>query len=127
MRVAKELVIEPAQSWARPQEVRNSEWFLHDLEGQLKENHRLFLEELMRYDRQQHLGVAPYERGQRRADQANGFHKRTLVTRLGPMELANSPTNFFGFTEFFATPSVYGQGGRRPTSSPNALGSRVVS
>lgn len=54
----------------------------------MKENHRLFLEELMRYDRQQHLGVAPYERSQRRADQANGFYKRTLVTRLGPMELA---------------------------------------
>jgi len=88
MRVRKELVIEPAQSWARLQEVRNSEWFIHDLEGQMKENHRLFLEELMRYDRQQHLGVAPYERGQRRADQANGFYKRTLVTRLGPMELA---------------------------------------
>jgi putative transposase len=88
MRVRKELVIEPAQSWARLQEVRNSEWFIHDLEGQMKENHRLFLEELMRYDRQQHLGVAPYERSQRRADQANGFYKRMLVTRLGPMELA---------------------------------------
>jgi transposase-like protein len=88
MRVRQELVIEPAQSWARLQEARNSEWFLHDLEGQMKENHRLFLEELMRYDRQQHLGVAPYERGQKRADQANGFYRRTLVTRLGPMELA---------------------------------------
>ena len=54
----------------------------------MKENHRLFLEELMRYDRQQHLGVAPYERGQKRADQANGFYRRTLVTRLGAMELA---------------------------------------
>jgi len=88
MGVRKELVIEAAQSWARLQEVRNCEWFIHGLEGQMKENHRLFLEELMRYDRQQHLGVAPYERSQRRADQANGFYKRTLVTRLGPMELA---------------------------------------
>ena len=88
MRVAKELVIEPAQSWARLQELKNSEWFIHDLEEQLKENHRKFLEELMRYERQQHLGVAPYERRQERADQANGFYQRTLLTRLGPMELA---------------------------------------
>ena len=88
MRVAKELVIEPAQSWARLQQLKNSEWFIHDLEEQLKENHRLFLEELMRYERQQHLGVAPYERRQERADQANGFYQRTLLTRLGPMELA---------------------------------------
>ena len=58
MRVAKELVIEPAQSWARLQQLKNSEWFIHDVEEQLKENHRLFLEELMRYERQQHLGVA---------------------------------------------------------------------
>ena len=36
MRVAKELVIEPAQSWARLQELKNSEWFIHDLEEQLK-------------------------------------------------------------------------------------------
>jgi transposase-like protein len=88
MRVAKELVIEPAQSWARLQQLKNSEWFIHDVEEQLKENHRLFLEELMRYERQQHLGVAPYERAAKRADQANGFYQRTLLSRLGPMELA---------------------------------------
>ena len=88
MRVAKELVIEPAQSWARLQELKNSEWFIHDVEEQLKEHHRLFLEELMRYERQQHLGVAPYERTSKRADQANGFYQRTLLSRLGPMELA---------------------------------------
>ncbi len=88
MRVREELVIEPAQSWARLQQLKNSEWFVHDLEEQLKENHRLFLEELMRYERQQHLGVAPYKRAQERADQANGFYQRTLLTRLGVMELA---------------------------------------
>ena len=88
MRVREELVIEPAQSWARLQQIRNSEWFVHDLEEQLKENHRLFLEELMRYERQQHLGAAPYERGKGRSDQANGFYQRTLLTRLGVMELA---------------------------------------
>ena len=42
----------------------------------------------MRYERQQHLGVAPYERAAKRADQANGFYQRTLLSRLGPMELA---------------------------------------
>lgn len=88
MGVREELVIEPAQSWARLQQLKNSEWFIHDLEEQLKENHRLFLEELMRYERQQHLGVAPYERARKRADQANGFYRRTLLTRLGPMDLA---------------------------------------
>ena len=34
----------------------------HDVEEQLKEHDWLFLEELMRYERQQHMGVAPYER-----------------------------------------------------------------
>ncbi len=90
MRVAKELVIEPAQSWARLQQLKNSEWFIHDVEEQLKENHRLFLEELMRYERQEHLGVAPYERAAKRADQANGFYQRTLLTRLGPMQLGSA-------------------------------------
>ena len=42
----------------------------------------------MRDERQQHLGVAPYERAAKRADQANGFYQRTLLSRLGPMELA---------------------------------------
>src|SRR6266436_4187569 len=104
MRVAKELVIEPAQSWARLQELKNSEWFIHDVEEQLKENHRLFLEELMRYERQQHLGVAPYERASKRADQANGFYQRTLLTRLGPMELAvpRSRSGLFQTQIFFA-------------------------
>jgi putative transposase len=88
MRVREELVIEPAQSWARLQQLKNSEWFVHDLEEQLKQNHRLFLEEQMRYERQQHVGVAPYERAQERSDQANGFYRRTLLTRLGAMELA---------------------------------------
>lgn len=62
MRVRKELVVEAAQSWARLREVKNSEWFIHDLE------------ELMRYDRKQHMGVAPSKRGKKRADQANGFY-----------------------------------------------------
>ena len=58
------------------------------MEEQLKEHHWLFLEELMRYERQQHLGVSPYERTGQRADQAKGFYQRTLLSRLGPMELA---------------------------------------
>jgi hypothetical protein len=33
-----------------PATVENSEWFVHDLEEQLKENHRIFLEELITYE-----------------------------------------------------------------------------
>jgi hypothetical protein len=74
MRVREELVIEPAQSWARLQQIKTSEWFIHDLEEQLKEHHRLFLEELMRYERQEHLGAGPYERvGKSAAIRPTGF------------------------------------------------------
>ena len=46
------------------------------------------MEELMRCERQQHLGAALYEHGADRNDQANGFYQRKLVTRLGEMKLA---------------------------------------
>ena len=46
------------------------------------------MEELMRCERQQHLGAALYEHGADRGDQANGFYQRKLVTRLGGMKLA---------------------------------------
>lgn len=32
MRVGEEHMIEPAQSWAHLQQLRNSEWLIHDLE-----------------------------------------------------------------------------------------------
>ena len=87
MRANSALVIEPAQSWKRLQASR-ADWFLDELEGQFKENHRRFLEMLMLYERQLFLNVAgPYERGEARVDQANGFYERRLGTRLGVLDL----------------------------------------
>lgn len=77
----------------------------------MKENHRLFLEELMRYDRQQHLGVAPYERGQRRADQANGFYQRTLATRADGTGGTAQPLGSVSTPNLAALPTARGGGG----------------
>jgi len=85
MRTNSVLVIEPAASWQRLQQ--SKEFFLEDLEEQMKENHRLFLEELMRYERQSFLNAQPYQRTPERVDQANGFYRRSLTTRQGVMEL----------------------------------------
>lgn len=88
MRVRDELIIEPAQSWLRLQHPIRSECLLHDVEQQLKEAHRRFLETLMQQERQLYLNAAPYQRYDARTDQANGFYRRHLVTRLGAMELS---------------------------------------
>ena len=79
------LVIEPAQSWQRLQHAK--EFFFEDLEQQMKEHHRRFLEELMLYERQCFLNAQPYERSAARVDQANGFYPRALTTRLGVLQL----------------------------------------
>lgn len=85
MRDNEALVIEPAKSWQRLQQ--SKEMFFEDLDRMLKENHQQFLESLMGYERQCFLNAHPYERTDQRVDQANGFYRRTLTTRLGPMEL----------------------------------------
>lgn len=79
------LVIEPAASWRRLQQ--SSEFFFEDLEAQMKEHHREFLEALMGYERQCFLKAHPYERSAGRVDQANGFYRRQLTTRLGVLNL----------------------------------------
>jgi putative transposase len=79
------LVIEPAQSWQRLQHAK--EFFFEDLDQQMKEHHRRFLEQLMLYERQCFLNAQPYERTPVRVDQANGFYTRSLTTRLGVLEL----------------------------------------
>jgi putative transposase len=79
------LVIEPAASWQRLQQAK--EFFLEDLEEQMKENHQLFLEKLMLYERQQFINAHPYQRHKQRVDQANGFYRRCLTTRQGVLEL----------------------------------------
>lgn len=48
----------------------------------------LLINECMKIERQQALGVGPYERGQSRRGQANGFKAKRLKTRVGPLELA---------------------------------------
>jgi hypothetical protein len=85
MRTNSVLVIEPAASWQRLQE--SKEYFFEDLEAQMKENHRCFLEALMGYERQRFLNAHPYERTDQRVDQANGFYERSLTSRLGMLEL----------------------------------------
>lgn len=49
---------------------------------------QLLLNECMKIERQQALGVGPYERGEARQGQANGFKPKTIKTRVGPLELA---------------------------------------
>jgi len=89
------LVIEPAASWRRLQQA--NEFFFEDLEAQMKEHHRQFLEALMGYERQCFLNAHPYERTAARTDQANGFYRRHLTTRLGVLPLAVPRTRSGGF------------------------------
>jgi putative transposase len=49
---------------------------------------QLLLNECMKLERQQALGVGPYQRGEGRHGQANGFKPKTVKTRVGPLELA---------------------------------------
>lgn len=48
---------------------------------------RLLLNEAMKIERTAALGAQPYERSEERTGYANGFKPKTLVTRLGPLEL----------------------------------------
>ena len=86
MRTNSVLVVEPAASWRRLQE--SKEFFFEDLEAQMKENHRKFIEALMGWERQCFLNAHPYQRTEQRVDQANGFYRRSLTTRLGVLELS---------------------------------------
>lgn len=48
----------------------------------------LLINECMKIERQQALGVGPYQRNEARRGQANGFKPRRLKTRVGPLQLA---------------------------------------
>ena len=85
MRACEALVIEPAASWRRLQS--SKEFFFEDLDELMKENHRVFLERLMLHERQRFLNADPYERCETRVDHANGFYPRSLLTRMGEMNL----------------------------------------
>jgi putative transposase len=58
----------------------------HGFEGMTEAMERL-LNECMKIERQQALGVGPYQRGEERRGQANGFKPKTVKTRLGPLAL----------------------------------------
>lgn len=47
----------------------------------------LLVNECMKLERQQALGVGPYQRGEARRGQANGFKPKRLKTRVGPLQL----------------------------------------
>ena len=48
----------------------------------------VLLNAAMQAQRQKHLGVAPYERSPQRTDYANGYKDKTLLTRLGTLDLS---------------------------------------
>lgn len=58
---------------------------------------RIVINEAMRMERQQYLGVAPYQRAPERRGQANGFKPHTKHTRLGPIEFAVPQVREGGF------------------------------
>ena len=64
------------------------EFFFQDLEEQIQEHHRQFLEALLAHKRQCFLNAPPYQRSPARVDQANGFYRRKLTTRLGVLNVA---------------------------------------
>ncbi len=84
VRASEALVIEPAKSWQRLQQVKD--WFV-DLEVQLQEQRQAFLNQLMEYERQRYLNCERYERVAARTDQANGFYRRSLISRSGVLAL----------------------------------------
>ena len=49
---------------------------------------RVVVNTAMQAERQQYLGVSPYERSEGRRDQANGFKPKTVRTRVGEIEFA---------------------------------------
>lgn len=81
MRACEALTYEPAAAWRRLQQAKH-EFFFEDLDKLLKQRHCQFLEELMGYERQCFLNAQPYERSEQRVDQANGFYRRSLTTRV---------------------------------------------
>jgi len=85
VRASEALVIEAKKSLRRLQQAK--EFFYTDVEEQMKQNHRRFLDLLMLEERQQFLQAHPYQRHEQRVDQANGFYSRSLTTRLGALEL----------------------------------------
>ena len=53
---------------------------------------QVLLNEIMRLEREQHLGATRYERTDSRRGHANGFKPKTIQTRVGELELQIPPT-----------------------------------
>jgi transposase-like protein len=58
---------------------------------------RVLLNLAMHTERQKYLGVGPYERSEKRIDQANGFKPKTIATRVGDIELSIPQVRESGF------------------------------
>jgi transposase-like protein len=59
----------------------------HGFDGMAQAMERL-INECMKIERQQALGVGPYQRSETRRGQANGFKPKRLKTRIGQLQLA---------------------------------------
>ena len=59
----------------------------HGFDG-MAEAMQLLLNECMKIERQEFLGVGPYQRGEARNGRANGFKPKRVKTRVGRLELA---------------------------------------
>jgi len=59
----------------------------HGFDG-MAQGMQLLLNECMKIERQAFLGVGPYQRGEARNGQANGFKPKRVKTRVGEMEFA---------------------------------------
>jgi transposase-like protein len=74
---------------AHPSVVREAVQVLaeHGFDG-MAQAMELFINECMKIERQQALGVGPYQRSEARHGQANGFKPKRLKTRIGELQLA---------------------------------------
>ena len=59
----------------------------HGFDG-MAQTMELLINECMKIERQQAMGVGPYQRGEARHGQANGFKPKRLKTRVGELQLA---------------------------------------
>jgi putative transposase len=115
MRASEALTYEAAACWRRLQAAKH-EFFFEDLDQLMKERHRQFLEELMGHERQCFINAPRYQRSEQRVDQANGFYRRGLTTRLGVLELKVPRTRSGHFY-----PQVLGRYQRREGAINRAL------
>jgi transposase-like protein len=53
---------------------------------------RIIIDMAMKAERQQYLGLGPYERSPERTDYANGYKGKTVTTRVGDITFAIPPS-----------------------------------